>query len=99
MAPQTRKAMNLKTESEMLFPCCVKSVPCGSVAPSSTKDTFHKVPSARPQNEGLRQVRGIAVLTSSGVLLPAISMRFMAMVPQSSHCQRPEGSWSWSPGP
>lgn len=73
MALQTRKSMNLKPESEMLFPRYVNSVPRGLVAPSSTEDTFHKVPSARLQNEGLRQVRGIAVLTSSGVLLPAIS--------------------------
>lgn len=91
--------MNLKTESEMLFPRYVNSVPRGLVAPSSTEDTFHKVPSARLQNEGLRQVRGIAVLTSSEEFCSQRSLRFTAMVPQSSHCQRPEGSWSWSPDP
>lgn len=34
--------MNLKTKSEMLFPGCEKSGPCGLVTPNSTECASHK---------------------------------------------------------
>lgn len=43
LAPRMKKGVNLiKTKSEMVFPGCEKSGPCGLVDPNSTKWAIHK---------------------------------------------------------
>lgn len=49
--------------------------------PAAPSARFSKARRAWPQNAGLRRVT-TAVLSSSGVLLPAISMSFTVMVPK-----------------
>lgn len=81
--------MNLKTKSEMLFPGCEKSGPCGLVTPSSTEYVGLKglecLTSARKGRAG----EGAAALSSSGRFGSKPSLRVSC----------PGRSPSWSPGP